>query len=235
MFKKTIGILGGMGPVASADTYTELTKICQQKYNAIQDQDFPAVVLYSLPLDDFDHKGFDDNESQKQNIVKQLTDALRKLESFGADLIIIDCNTVHYFFPELESSVTIPIINLIQLTMDKVLKYQYKKVGILCSQASKDFRLYTKPLEQAGVEVVNTSVVEQELINNAILAVMSGQVTSKHIANVNNLIENFISKGAQSVILGCTEISNLAKQLSHHAVLLDSELFAIEKSLEMAR
>lgn len=98
MFQKTIGILGGMGPVASADTYVALVKTCQQKYNAVQDSDFPAVVLYSLPLSDFSHKGFSDNLDKQRVLVEQLVVALKRLENFGAEAIIIDCNTVHYFF-----------------------------------------------------------------------------------------------------------------------------------------
>ena len=235
MFKKTIGILGGMGPVASADTYTELIKICQKKYKAVEDSDFPAVILYSLPLQDFSHTGFSENSIQQKKIVNQLVNALKKLENAGAEIIIIDCNTVHYFFDDLQKSVNAPIVNLIDITVDKVKKNHYNKVAVLCSEASKNFGLYTKPLLAAGIEVLNTSKNDQELVNEAILAVMSGGVATSHIANLNSIIDRFISDGAKSIILGCTEISNLAKKLNRGDIFLDSEMLAIEKALTWAR
>ena len=173
MFKKTIGILGGMGPVASADTYMALTSICQQRYEAVQDSDFPTVILYSLPLQEFDHTGFTENSEQRKVIVDQLVKALHKLEGAGAELIVIDCNTVHYFLSELQAAIKVPIINLVQLTVEHLLASKYGQVGVICSQTSKDLNLYTGPLEAAGVKVINTSVEEQDKVNEAILAVMS--------------------------------------------------------------
>lgn len=235
MFTKTIGILGGMGPVASADTYTELIKICQQKYGAIQDSEFPSVILYSLPLTNFDHKGFSNNKAGQKIVIKQLINGLKKLENAGADVIIIDCNTVHYFFNDLQKSVKVPIINLINITVEKVISNSHKKVALLCSQASKDMGLYNVPLESNGVEVINTSDSDQRFINDAILAVMSGRVASSHINRLSSIIDKFISNGAETVILGCTEISNIAKRLNDRFTLVDSELLAIEKALKFAK
>ncbi|MCI0566083.1 amino acid racemase [bacterium] len=235
MFRKTIGILGGMGPVASADTYVELTKMCQQKYMCVQDVDFPAVILYSLPLTGFDHRGFSENGEERKKIVNQLKNGLTKLEQAGADIIIIDCNTVHYFFDELQASITTPIINLIELTVHQVKSDGYTRVAIISSEVSRNVGLYTKPFEEAGIAVINTSLEEQESVNEAILAVMGGSVTINHIGGINSLIDSFMSRGAQCVILGCTEISNIARQLSHKAVLVDSEALAIVRAMNDAR
>lgn len=235
MFGKVIGILGGMGPVASADSYVTLTKTCQQKYNAVQDSDFPTVILYSLPLKNFDNIGFGEDLEQRAFIVDQLLKALHILEKAGAELIVIDCNTVHYFFEELQNKIKVPIINLIQLTIEYIVEVKYKKVAVLSSQTSRDLQLYTKPLERLGVEVLNTSESEQETVNEAILAVMSGLVTPIHIVKLNKIINEFNAKGAECILMGCTEISNIAGQFSHNAVLVDSEALAIEKALELAK
>lgn len=235
MFKKTIGILGGMGPTASADTYMELTKMCQQKYGSVQDSDFPAVILYSLPLLDFNHEGFSNNTAQQESIITQLTSALKKLEETGAGVIIIDCNTVHYFLDDLQKSIDVPIINLISITVEDIIKNSYNRVAVLCSQTSKDVGLYTKPLEKAEIKVLNTSEGDQLFVNDAILGVMSGGITQTHIARLNSLIDKFVRDGAQSIILGCTEISNLAQRLNHNTRFIDSEKLAIEKALAFAK
>ncbi len=235
MFKKTIGILGGMGPVASADTYMALIRICQQQYEAVQDSDFPTVVLYSLPLQEFDHIGFTENSVQRKAILDQLVKALYKLEDAGAEMIVIDCNTVHYFLNELQAVIKTPIINLVQLTVDHLLTSKYQQVGVICSQTSKDLNLYAGPLEAARVKVINTSVEEQDKVNEAILAVMSGSVTPHHIAKLNQIIWRFKEAGAQCVVMGCTEISNIARQFDNKTILVDSEILAIEKALELAK
>ncbi|MCC6643438.1 amino acid racemase [Candidatus Peregrinibacteria bacterium] len=235
MFIKTIGILGGMGPVASADTYVALTNICQQKYQAVQDSDFPKIILYSCPIQEFDHEGFTEDALQRKVILDKLIAALQTLEKAGAQLVVIDCNTVHYFFDELQKSINIPIVNLIRLTVDYVQAMKYKKVAVLCSQTSRDLNLYAAPLKASGLEVLQTSDAEQEIINEAILAVMGGTVNTHHIAHINELIENYAHAGAECVILGCTEISNIARKLTHQAVLVDSEALAIEKAVLLAK
>lgn len=235
MFHKTIGILGGMGPVASADTYVELTRMCQRKWGAVQDRDYPRMFLYSLPLEDFDHTGFTSDLDQQSSIVTQLIDGLRTLEAAGSDLIIMDCNTIHHFFKTLQGQISVPIINLIAITTAYILERGYDTVGVLCSQTSKDIALYTRPLEEGGVRVLDIADEDQEGVNNAILAVMSGQIAFPHIAKIDALIDQLVARGAQCIILGCTEISNLAKQLNHHAVLVDSEALAIEQALKEAR
>ncbi len=235
MFQKTIGILGGMGPVASADTYVELTRLCQRKWQARQDRDYPRMFLYSLPLEDFDHTGFTTDKEQQDSIVQQLVSGLKTLEAAGSDLIIIDCNTVHYFFDRLQREIDVPIINLIEVTIAYILEKRYHTVGVLCSQTSKDISLYTHPLREAGVKVLDILEEDQADVNEAILAVMSGHIAFPHIAKVDALIDDLSVRGAECVILGCTEISNLAKQLNHHAVLVDSETLAIERALHWAR
>ncbi len=234
MFKRTIGILGGMGPVASADTYIELARMCQRKYGAVQDSDYPTVILYSLPLENFSHEGFSQNGLERQKIVSQLVHALHVLEAAGSDVIVIDCNTVHYFFDELQQKINVPIINLIEITTKFVVASGYKKVGVFCSQTSRDVGLYTKPLKKEGIEVIPISARQQEDVNQAILAVMSGQVTDACVAKLDAIAEWLLEKGAEAMILGCTEISNLIKYFNHHAIFIDSEALAVARALAFA-
>lgn len=235
MFKKTIGILGGMGPVASADTYVNITKICQQNYGAVQDSDFPAIILYSLPLREFTHEGFSENSAEQKLTIEGLSKALGVLENAGAEIILMDCNTIHYFFKILQKSVNVPIVNLIEVTSDNIKENNYNKIAVICSQVSKDIGLYSVPLGELGLEVFNTSESEQEFVNDVILAVMGGTVNSAHISGLNRIIKRFGKDGAQKIILGCTEISNLAKNLENGELFIDSELLAINKAILLAK
>ncbi len=112
---KTIGVLGGMGPEASANLYSKIIKYAQYKYNAVQDFDYPPIIIYSLPLFGFDETGIVDEKLVKQ----QLIDGVKKLESAGCDLIIIGCNTVHIFYDEMQAAIKIPILNIVEGTKKK--------------------------------------------------------------------------------------------------------------------
>jgi aspartate racemase len=124
---KTIGVLGGMGPEASSNLYGKIIKYSQQEYGAVQDFDYPPIIIYSLPLLGFDETGIVD-----ENLVKQqLIAGVKKLESAGSDLIIIGCNTVHFYYEEMQAAVKVPIFNIIEETKKKVLAYSYKKSWLI--------------------------------------------------------------------------------------------------------
>jgi len=86
MYKKNkvIGVLGGMGPVASSNLYAKIIKYTQQEYGAVQDFDYPPIIIYSLPLVGFDETGIVNEELVKE----QLIAGVKKLESAGCELII---------------------------------------------------------------------------------------------------------------------------------------------------
>lgn len=228
-WKKIIGILGGMGPVASADTYASIVRFCQENYQSCQDDEFPTIVLYSLPIPEFSHLGFTDQEKDK--LVSKLILALKKLERAGASLILMDCNTIHYFYNQLQEAIKTPIINLISLTSQYITAYYPEsKIGVLCSQTSKDLKLYSSALSN---QVIETSELEQTWVNKIILSVMAGKNGPSHLKVMNQIIANLKSRGADHIILGCTEISNM-----YHGQIntfIDSEQIAIKELLEQAK
>ncbi len=235
MFSKTIGILGGMGPVASADTYRELVEICQKKYNASEDRDFPHIIFYSVPLIDLTHKGFSGSETPQKRIKDRLVLELKKLQGAGAEIIMVDCTTVHHFFRDLQKTISVPLIDLIGITVEHIKRRNYWRIAVLCSATSRAVGLYTNPLEREGIEVLNTSEDEQKSVNKAILAVMSGSVSREHITKLNDIIERFLREGAQGIIIGCTEISHIGKDLNSKASYVDSRSLALEKILTLAK
>ena len=137
---KTIGILGGMGPEASANLYSKMIKYTQHEYGAVQDSDYPPIIIYSMPLLGFDETGIVDQDSVKM----QLIEGVRKLENAGCDLIIIGCNTVHIFFDEMQAAVNIPILNIVEETKKKVVDFGCKKVGLFASESTSKTKLYQK-------------------------------------------------------------------------------------------
>lgn len=229
--KKTIGILGGMGPVASANLYYKIIKIAQEKYRAEQDTDFPPMVIYNLPLVGFDETGFVNPALVK----KQLIAGVKKLEQAGSDFIIIACNTVHYFYQEMQQSLKIPILSIIEETVKQVKLAGYKTIGVLGSESTNKFKLYQKALNNNGVKVLSATNSQQKIINKIILHIMSEKKDKYDIEFLKKIVNEFCRNGGQGVVLGCTELPLVIKQSDVGVKLFDSTEIIAEAALDYAK
>lgn len=199
---KKIGILGGMGPAASARFYQMLVKKCQEKYGAVQDEDYPEMVIYSIALEDFGERA----DVVQESVKNKLTDGVKTLESAGVDFIGIVCNTVHFYYQILQESVNIPILNLPEIAIEEVRKEGVTKVGIVCSEGTNQTRLYSHALETRGIEAISPNDEQQQILNAIIINVMSGRNNELDKDQLYSICESYEKEGAQAIILGCTEL-----------------------------
>lgn len=228
--KKTIGILGGMGPEASSYFYNLLIKLAHKKYKAVQDTDFPPVLIYNLPLFGFDETGIVDADL----VQKQLVVGVQKLEDAGSDYIIIACNTVHTFYPTMQAAVKVPIINIVEETIDEVVRQGYTRVGIISSQSTKDLALYTNACLAKGLQPFSIDEKQQEKLNEIILHVMAGTQGPADTEILKGVIESLVSCGAQAVILGCTELPLAIEQSDVSTPIFNSNAIVLDRALAAA-
>lgn len=200
-FKK-IGILGGMGPEASANFYYSIINYCQKKYQAVQDTDFPPMIIYSLPLFGFDESGIID----KKLVLKQLICGINTLINSGCDFIVIPCNTVHLFINELRKKSNIPIISIMEETIKKIKQENIGVVGLLGSETTLKFKLYQNLLDKNNINYISIKEEEYPIITQLILEVMSGKIKNKTKNNVLLIIKRMQQQSANAIVLGCTEI-----------------------------
>ncbi len=201
--KKIIGILGGMGPLATVNFFADVISICQKKYNAEQDTDYPKIYLYDTALEGFNETGFEKPELVKE----QLINDTKKLENWGADFIVIPCNTVHYFIEDMEKNLKIPIISIVDSTIEQIKKNNYNKIGVLSSASSRELGLYEKKLNSEAFKAIVTTVEEQRFLNSVVLSVMSGNQGENERKGMQKVINRMKDSGADAIVLGCTELS----------------------------
>lgn len=228
---KTIGILGGIGPSASASMYMRIIEYMQKNYGAWDDADFPKVMVYSTSLSGFNEYGIAD----KELVAADLVQAVKKLEDMGSELIIVACNTVHYFDKQMEAAVTVPLVHMISEACSEVKKAGYTKVGIACSQSTKDLGLYRDGLTAIGVEPLVTTDEEQRIINGAIKDVMSGQQDSHTKSELNKVFKRFKASGAEAILLGCTELPLAISEDDTDSKLVDANHVVIKQAIELAK
>lgn len=201
MKDKKIGIIGGVGPQASHYLYGKVMQTAQRKYKAKNNDDFPELVLYSIPVPDF--------ISNKNNIkpaMKMFKNVIFDFKKIGVSKIAIASNTVHALLPEFEKLTEIEFISLIEAVVEKVKETGHKKVGLLSSPMTSKLGLYKKFLDLEGVELVLPSKKDKKTVERIIRAVISGKNNGGIKNEYVQVVDSLFKKGAEGIILGCTEL-----------------------------
>ncbi len=223
MKKYKIGILGGMGPEASKEAYERVIKYAQENYNAVQDNEFPNIVIYNLGLDGFDETGI----TNLQTVKTQVLEGLDLLHNSGCQAILIACNTVHVVLDDIDPKYN--LIHMIKNVSQETSKHNYSKVGLICSQTTNNTQLYQNHIQQNGAQILTLKESEQIEINKIIKNILEGSKENQDIAYIQNLIHKFKKQGAQAIILGCTELPLLVNNSKSPLPILDSLQIGIEQ------
>ena len=200
--EKIIGILGGMGPEATADLFHRILRATPVE----KDQDHFRVIIDSnskIPDRTAGIKGTGPSP------LPYMMEAGRNLVNAGADFIIIPCNTAHYFHNTLEQLLRVPVLHMIRLSAKHV-KENYpdvKRVGLQATDGTIASKLYHDAYEEYGIEVITPDDASQKTVMDAIyLDIKTGNL-EKGGKLLNTVAEELIGEGSDVVICGCTEVS----------------------------
>ncbi len=206
MEEKVIGILGGMGPEATADLFHRIIKATPVE----RDQDHPRTIIYSnSKVPDRTPAITGEGSSPVLEMVK----AAKALEAAGADFLIIPCNTAHHFIGELRESVRIPILHMIELAAEKVCSElpQVERAGLIATDGTVRSGIYHRNFEQKGIEII----IPPEELQQASMDAIYGHIKKGDLDGgrgiVHRVANDLVNDGAQAVICGCTEISLVLK------------------------
>lgn len=200
--KKVVGILGGMGPEATAELFFRIIKATPAK----KDQDHIRIIVDNNP------KIPDRTEAivnGKVSPLPEMVKTARNLEMAGADFIIMPCNTAHYYYKELSKSVRIPVLNMIELTAQAIGNRfpKTKKAGLIATTGTVKAKIYDEALRMINVQVTSPPSDLQKTTMEAIYChIKAGRVDEgkKLILKVANYLT---ANGSEIIICGCTEVS----------------------------
>lgn len=199
---RLVGIFGGMGPEATANLYAEIVRLTPAK----EDQEHLPTVIYSRPQVPDRTRCI---ESGSREIVPYLREGVRRLERMGASFIVIPCNTVHYYHADMQRAVRIPVLNMIEETVEAVRREHpdCRVIGLLASNGTVRSRLYEKAFEMRGLKVVYPEAdCQQSCVMNAVYSIKAGGDKRRQADQLARAAEDVTRKGAQVIVLGCTEI-----------------------------
>ena len=196
----TLGIIGGMGVQATGRFYEMLTKL----QTVAREQEYLDVLLYSKPSIP-DRTAFITGQSAVSPL-KSLLDAAEVLEKAGVDCIAMPCVTAHYFYQALAESVNVPFLNMPEETARHAAGCGYSKVGLLATDGTVQGRFFHEVFAAHAIEVIVPEAAGQAAIMDLIYAVKRG-VRDDIEADLEAASASLREKGAQTVVLGCTELS----------------------------
>ena len=201
---KTLGILGGLGPMSSVYFYEMLTSHTQ----ALTDQEHLNILLSSR-ADTPDRTAFILGKSEENPLPTMKTEIAR-LVSAGADVIAIPCNTAHYFYDSISEDAGVPIINIVRQTAIFCKRLGIKKAGILATEGTVASGSYSDIFTLAGMECIAPEAAEQKIISDVIY----GQIKkglAPDMKSFRTVAESLMARGCDRLVLGCTELSLLKK------------------------
>ena len=204
MTRPTLGVLGGMGTQATAYCYELLHSM--QSVDA--EQEYLDVIVYSMPSTP-DRTAFITGRSDASPLASLLY-AAKTLEAAGASCIAMPCITSHFFYGELAEAVSIPILNIPKETAAFIAASGFDKIGLLATDGTICGRLFHGALEKSDIGIIVPSQDIQRGLMEVIYDVKRGRNVGE--GALDAIIEGLLGNGAQSVVLGCTELCLLAKQ-----------------------
>lgn len=224
MKRKTLGIIGGVGPLATmflGEMIVRLTKASkdQEHVHTIIDNDttIPDRTAYIL------------NKSE-DNPVPYLVKDAKKLASHGADVICIPCNTAHTFYDELQASSPVPVIHMIRETAKRAGEVGAKRVGILATDGTLAAGVYQRALIEEDIQpIIPDSFTQKEVMSVIYDFVKAGLDVEPE--KWNQIEHAMLQLGCDKVILGCTELSIVNKELKLSSFYIDSLLVLAERAI----
>lgn len=225
MAKNVIGILGGMGPAATADMFRKFIQLTP----AHCDQEHIPLLISSIPdIPDRTRCILGGGESPAP-VMEQY---VKQLEEAGASCIVIACNTAHYWFEQLKTKSKVEMLSMIEATVNEVVQSGKQRIGLLATDATLATKLYKNRLEAQGLTFIRPTEEGQKAVMESIYLLKSGEV-EQSVALMLKQRDELIRLGAESIILGCTEVPIiLAKEIEKEPHLyVDSTLALVRAAI----
>lgn len=224
-----IGVLGGMGPLATVDLYRKIIEATP----AARDQEHLHVIIDADPsvpdrTEALLHGGPDPTP--------WLIAGARRLAGAGASFIVVPCNTAHAFLPQVQAAVEVPFLNMIDETADRLAEMlpAGSTIGILATAGTVASGLYHRALAERGLRAVAPPGDEQALVSAAIACVKAGQVERATSDLVLGPALGLVRSGAQAVVAACTELPLILRAGDLPVPLVDPTRVLAEAAVAVA-
>ncbi|MGK7926776.1 MAG: aspartate/glutamate racemase family protein [Spirulina sp.] len=227
---KTIGLIGGMSWESSLEYYRLINEITKEKLGGLHSA---RSILYSVDFADIERLQHQGNWQKAGEI---LSSAAIALEKGGADFIVLCTNTMHKLADAIETAIAIPFLHIADATGQEIQKQKLKTIGLLGTKFTMEEDFYkTRLIQKYNLNILLPSSEERETIHQIIyeelcLGILNDAARSQYL----KIVERLRDRGAEGIILGCTEIGLLIQQKHITIPLFDTTEIHARTAVEYA-
>jgi len=227
---KTIGLLGGMTSESSAEYYKLINQLTREKLGGNHSAKSVMVSVDFAEVEPMMESG------RWDEVLEIIGNAANDIEKGGADFLVICTNTIHKLANKIEEKIEIPILNIIDVTADEIKKMGFEKVGLLGTRFTMEQDFYKMRLkEKHGIESIIPEKTDRDIIHSVIMNELSVGVFNKESKiKYLEIITKLSKRGAQGVILGCTEIPLIVTENDTDIPLFDTTLLHAKSAVDLA-
>ena len=226
---KKLGLIGGTTWVSTVDYYTYINQMVAGRMGGNTSAE---LILYSLNFTEIKSRA---DVGDWNGIGEILSDAAQKLESIGAEGIVLCANTMHIVAPEVQQTVGIPVLHLVDAVAKEIEVRGGKKVALLGTGFTMDHEFYPNRLREFGLEMIVPEKDDRDFIHNSIFDELGKEIFRDETKQrYLQIIDKLNQSGADGVILGCTEIPLLIKQDDCSIPVYDTTIIHAKYAVDFA-
>jgi len=225
---KTLGLLGGLSWVSTLDYYRYINEDVNERLGGLR---FAECVVYSLDFGELQSRGWDDWE----HTLSLLSRGGMRLKAAGAEAIVLCASTAHALADEVEARVGLPLIHIATATAQAIAGQGLQRVGLLGTKFTMELPFFREKLSALAIETFTPDPPDREFMQHTLKEELGrGVVTEKTKAAYLRIIGQLVDRGAQGIVLGCTEIPLLLGQGDVRVPVFDSTRLHARAAVELA-
>jgi aspartate racemase len=227
---KTIGLLGGMSWESTLGYYRAINEGIKNNLGGLHSAKIAMFSIDFAPIEKLQQA--EDWGGAAEILVK----AAQNIQAAGADFLLICTNTMHKVAPEIEAAIEIPLLNIADATAEVLVNDGIKTVGLLGTAFTMEQEFYKgRLMNNYGLDVLVPNEQDREIVHKVIFQELClGKIESSSKAEYLRVIDSLAGRGAEAVVLGCTEIGMLVKQADTSVKLFDTTAIHADKAVEYA-
>lgn len=226
---KTIGLIGGMSWESTVEYYRIINQEVKTRLGGFHSA---KCILYSV---DFEEIEFLQKTNDWENAARVLLNVAVRLEKAGADFVVLCTNTMHKVADNIQAGIDIPLLHIADATAEEILIKNIKNIGLLGTKYTMEQDFHRRRLEEKGIRVMIPEETARNVIHKVIYEELClGKVLQKSRDRFKKIMDSLVTRGAEGIILGCTEIGLLVKKEDVSVPLFDTTLIHAIKAVEYA-
>lgn len=214
---KTIGLIGGMSWESSAQYYAITNRAARERLGGAHSAE---TLLYSVDFGEIERL---QHEDDWPSLTARMVDASRRLEAGGADFVLICSNTMHLMADDVAAAIGVPLLHVVDPTASAITKAGLKRVGLLGTAFTMEKAFYRDRLAAAGLDIMIPDAADRREVHRVIYEeLVAGKIEETSRAAYREVIARLVERGAEAIVLGCTEIMLLVDQSDSAVPLFDT-------------